>query len=169
MEINGYCSILKNCMETEFNFQIISTWWKIFFFFKFFTHPFKNLEIIIDLWVLQNQATGHIWLKGFSMSSKDCSGERPRWGARQTADAFSSQRCAMLGTSLVVQLIKTPHVHCRGGLGLIPAQETKIPKCDVVKMLRGKKRCEIHFLAAEKSKHLAHINRCTYFVSNVKY
>ena len=103
------------------------------------------------------------------MSSKDCSGERPRWGARQTADAFSSQRCAMLGTSLVVQLIKTPHVHCRGGLGLIPAQGTKIPKCDVVKMLRGKKRCEIHFLAAEKSKHLAHINRCTYFVSNVKY
>ena len=85
MEINGYCGILKNCMETEFNFQIISTWWKIFFFFKFFTHPFKNLEIIINLWVLQNQATGHIWLKGFSIPSKDYSGERPRWGARQTA------------------------------------------------------------------------------------
>ena len=69
MEMNGYCGVLKNCMETEFAFQIISTWWKIFFFFKFFTHPFKNLEIIINLWAPQNQATGHIWFKGFSMSS----------------------------------------------------------------------------------------------------
>lgn len=56
-------------MENEFNSYMISTWETVFFF-KLFPQPFKNLEIIIYLWALQNQATGHISLKGFSTSSK---------------------------------------------------------------------------------------------------
>lgn len=149
IEIIGYCGVFKNCMETEFNFQIISTWWKIFFF-KFSPIHLKTQKslLICGLYKTSEQAT--FGLKALACHLYDYSGERPRWGARQRADAFSSQRRAILGTSLVAQLVKTPHFHCREGLGSIPAQGTKIPKCNAVKMLRGEKKMQNTLFSCRK-------------------